>query len=112
MENSKITKWVAGILGIVILLIVIFNFMGTSSQYVDSASTDISCVDNCSDTSGATLNETNLVCINTTGGYISTAECRELPLSSAFDLDGIIMLVFMGALIIGIGGLMLKKRFG
>ena len=104
-EGNSPIRVIMAIIFLVILIVVVFSFMGGTSEELKSAGDSITDANNCSvsrdsASQALTYNISDGKCYNSTGGSPFTATQFDLPLSSLFGRGGIILLVMMAAILI------------
>ena len=114
--NIKVV--VIALVTLLVAFIVIFSIIGGSSGELRASADSITDANNCSDgtdTTGTTLgyNFTTKYCSNSTGNDLYVAGQYDLPLNALFSRSGVVLLIFMAAILIfliGIGLHTFKKK--
>ena len=117
METKTI---VPVVLSVLIVIIVIFSFIGGASTTMKESSDTITTANNCSQFSEASTgadyvyNATSGSCHNTTtlgSGVVATAHLKTLPLNALFNSSGVVWLIAMASvMLLLIGAAFIKKR--
>ena len=99
-------KVLVGLLLLVIFIILVFQFLGSSATDLRDAADSVTDANNCSLHSQegeiGIYNFTDKVCYNGTSGgqALYTAKQFDLPLSTLFGRSGVLLLIFMSVMLI------------
>lgn len=104
-----------GIISVIIVVVIIFSFVGTSSSNLITGANSITDANNCSedtysDSTGVelTYNITDKYCYNSTGSALYVAGQYDLPLNSLFSSSGVLLIMLMASILILIIGITIK----
>lgn len=108
MSSDK-TKFIVGVVLLIVAIIIIFSFIGGSSAELTSAADSITDANNCSEGTDLVYNISDKYCYNSTGtNQIYEAGQYDLPLNTLFSSTGVVLLVLMAAFLIFVVVLVLK----
>ena len=108
-----IKKAIVPIVLIIISIIVILTFVGSSASTIVDGGTTITTANSCASNTGTngealTFNLTNYNCDNSSDFGVATYDDR-LPLNVLFGGSGVLILILMAGILILIIGLVLKR---
>lgn len=94
-----------GVVLVIVTLTIIFSIVGSSGDEITGAADSVSDPNNCTeslDSTGTamTYNITSDKCYNSTGDETFSPTKYDLPLAGLFSSNGVVLLVFMAAILI------------
>ena len=120
--TAKTNTIMISVILIIVAVVVIFQFVGTSSSDLAAAGNSITDANNCSeevnssvyDSTGAVLtyDQSTKYCQNSTGDDFYVAGQYDLPLNGLFGSSGVAFLVMMAAILVFVVVLLLKRMRG